>query len=214
MKPVTASGVHDQNVSRYRPLQNKGPVMKSWTRGAAWVLAVWSCSRVLLTMVGVLVRQWTGHHNDFGLDPGYQWLDIWGEWDTGWYLNVAESGYSAARSADGLAGGYANYAFFPLYPWLTRITADLVGIPTYIAGLVVSNVAILLGAVVLYRLLELERSTATARRGVLFLFLFPTSYVLSCMMTESLFCPLQSLPGTLPAGASGLFPVHSQASAP
>ena len=196
MQSVPTHDRQSQPVQRYRPLQNKGPVLASWIRGVTWVLAVWACSRLLLTVVGVLARQWIGQADTlgnvqarFGIGTGYQWLDIWGAWDTRWYHGIAETGYLVARSTDGLAGGYANYAFFPLYPWLTRITAALVG-HTYIAGLIVSNVAILLGATVFFRLLELERNTATARRGVLYLFLFPTSYIFSCMMTESLFLSL------------------------
>ena len=50
--------------------------------------------------------------------------------------------------------------------------------------------AILFGAIIFFRLLELEKNTTIARRGVLFLFLFPTSYIFSCMMTESLFLSL------------------------
>ena len=192
MKSVTAQDVQHQPAQRHRSLQDKGPALKSWTQGLAWVFAVWACSRALLTVVGVLAREWIGPQNNvgnvyefFGIGTGHQWLDIWGAWDTRWYYDIAENGYSATMSAD----GYANYAFFPLYPWLTRITADLVG-DTYVAGLIVSNLAILLGATVFFRLLELERNTAAARRGVLFLFLFPTSYIFSCMMTESLFLSL------------------------
>ncbi len=173
----------------YQALQDKGSVVESWKRGAVWVFTVWACSRAGLTVVGVLAREWLGQRNSvgnvqqfFGIGTGYQWLDIWGAWDTRWYYQIAETGYAP----EGDAVGYANYAFFPLYPWITRVTAELVG-NTYLAGIIVSNLAILLGAIVFFRLLELEKNRTVARRGVLFLFLFPTSYVFSCMMTESLF---------------------------
>ena len=191
------TSAHGQVARRYRHLEGRGPVLESWRRGAVWVLVVWVCSRSLLTMVGVLAREWIGQQAgvgnvqaSFGIGTGYQWLDIWGAWDTVWYHGIAEAGYATARAANGHGSGFANYAFFPLYPWLTRIIAGGGGVSTYVAGLIVSNLAILLGALVFFRLLELERNRATARRGVLFLFLFPTSYVFSCMMTEGLFISL------------------------
>src|SRR6266536_2644327 len=46
-----------------------------------------------------------------------RWLDVWGKYDTGWYLDLAAHGY--APPAD-LAHQMSNLAFFPLYPWLVR----------------------------------------------------------------------------------------------
>ena len=61
---------------------------------------------------------------------------------------------------------------------------------TYIAALLVSNVSLLIGAWFLYKLVEQYHNGAMARRAVLFLFLFPTAYVFSCLLTEGLFLAL------------------------
>ena len=54
----------------------------------------------------------------------------------------------------------------------------------------VSNVALLAGLVVLYRLTELELGDAVARRTVLLLCVFPTAFFLFAPYTESLFLAL------------------------
>jgi len=78
---------------------------------------------------------------------------------------------------------------FPLYPWLTRLFAFFTG--DYLLGaLVVSTVAAIASGLLLKRLVMLDHSEATARRAVLFLFIFPTSYFLHIGYTESLFLAL------------------------
>ena len=37
------------------------------------------------------------------------WLDIWGVWDTGWYLNIAQNW----NTIDINSHGGANYGYFP-----------------------------------------------------------------------------------------------------
>ncbi|MDO8509983.1 MAG: hypothetical protein Q7S24_02470, partial [bacterium] len=36
-------------------------------------------------------------------------LDVWGTWDSGWYLGIAEHGYSARQSTFEITKGQANY---------------------------------------------------------------------------------------------------------
>ena len=45
------------------------------------------------------------------------WLEIWNNWDTLHYLRLAEHGYVAAGDSR------VSLVFFPLYPWLIRLTA-------------------------------------------------------------------------------------------
>ena len=163
-----------------------------------YILMVWCVSRVMLTGVGVLARSWLGQVDyvsnvqlNFDIGTGYAWLDIWSAWDARWYYPIADVGYLNAP-VDHLPGSdatHSSWAFFPLYPWVAQLLAMVVG-NTYIAFLIVSNVSILIGAWLFYKLVEQHRDSATARRAVLFLFLFPTAYVFSCLMTESLFFAL------------------------
>ena len=109
-------------------------------------------------------------------------LDIWCQWDSGWYLNIARRWYPAHVNF----ARYSNYGFFPLYPLLIRIlkfvTRDYV-----ISGLIISNLALLCAAYFLYKLVKLDNDEQTALGSVKYLFLFPFAFILSGLFTESLF---------------------------
>ncbi len=66
--------------------------------------------------------------------PPLRWLDVWGAWDTGWYLDISLNGYSTIQNQI----HQTNIAFFPLYPTLMRIIGSITG-NHYIAGLIISN---------------------------------------------------------------------------
>ncbi len=153
-----------------------------------YILIIWFSSRLILTVVGVLARKLMRqtHMYPFGGSTGNSWLDIWSAWDANFYYTIASTWYPANSE---IAISQSVWAFFPLYPLLTRIVAAPTG-NTYIAGLIVSNAAILIGAWFLYKLVEREKDRETARKATLFLFLFPTSYVFSCFMTEGLLITL------------------------
>ncbi len=162
-----------------------------------YILTVWCVSRVILTGVGVLARSWLGQvetvanvQRSFGIGIGYDWLswlNIWSAWDARWYYAIADMGYRNVpvdHVTEHLT--HSAWAFFPLYPWVSQAIAAVVG-NTYAASLMVSNVSILIGAWLFYKLVEQQSGGAMARKAVLFLFLFPTAYVFSCLMTEALF---------------------------
>ncbi|MCK7515454.1 MAG: hypothetical protein MZV70_73380 [Desulfobacterales bacterium] len=79
--------------------------------------------------------------------PSYSWLDIWGQWDTGWYLDIAKNWYAAEAHYQ----NYCNYAFFPFYPTLIKLLGAVMGNHFY-AGLIISNVSLLGAAILLYKL--------------------------------------------------------------
>src|SRR5207244_4089316 len=86
------------------------------------ILLLFVTSRIALTLVGVVARLVLGPFHPKRprwIYSQHLWLDLWGVWDTDYYLRIAEHGYSdplqpAARS---------DSAFFPLYPLLIRAFA-------------------------------------------------------------------------------------------
>jgi len=112
-------------------------------------------------------------------------LDVWGRWDTAYYLGIARDGYPP--------DGGSSIAFFPGYPALVRAVASVTGAhPTtpaiYVAALVVSNAAAVAALVLLHRLArDLLDDPNRAGRAVLYLLAFPTGLFLSCAYSESLF---------------------------
>lgn len=153
-------------------------------------------TRLALTLIGVISRMIlhpAGRKQFLFQYHQKLWLDIWSVWDSGWYLDIATRGYSLVLPAEPLPrfvrAGQANYAFFPLYPKLMGFIGTVIGSP-YVAGILISNIALIVAGVLLYRLARLREEHDTAINSTKYLFLFPTAFVLSGIFTESLFLAL------------------------
>ena len=102
---------------------------------------------------------------------------LWSNWDGGHYIGIALNGYAHIR----------QYAFFPLYPMLIKIT-NLIIPDIYIAALFISNLALLGAAILLYQVSILYGlSSKAAFSTVIFLLIFPSAFFLGAAFTESLF---------------------------
>ncbi|MFL5911738.1 MAG: hypothetical protein ACJ768_14335 [Gaiellaceae bacterium] len=149
-------------------------------------------TRFALVAIGLASRALmpgpVAHPRPLGVGPSFSslpFLDLWGQWDTSWYLSIAKYGYKPVP----LEGALANYAFFPLYPMLARCVGWMVGSP-YTGGLIVSNAAFVVACVFLYRLVAIDDDAETARRTVKYLFAAPAAFLFSAMLTESLYLAL------------------------
>ncbi|MCB9419008.1 MAG: hypothetical protein H6667_04350 [Ardenticatenaceae bacterium] len=108
-------------------------------------------------------------------------LDVFGSrWDTGFYISIVEEGYKF----EGVP--LPSVAFFPLLPLLMRGVLPLVG-DAAVAGILVSNLALLLAAILFYRLVAEAYDAATADRAVWYLLIFPTAFFGTAIYSESLF---------------------------
>lgn len=110
-------------------------------------------------------------------------LNFLGCWDSGWYLYIANVGYVNTP----LNQGQTNYGFFPMYPLLLKIFSFLTG-DTYSAGILVSNLATILAAFLLFALCQhLYNNLRISYLAVFVLFFFPGSYLLSGVFSEACF---------------------------
>jgi hypothetical protein len=100
----------------------------------------------------------------------------WANFDGVHYIGIAEKSYFAQFTQ----------AFFPLYPLLIRALNQLVH-NSILNGLIISNVTFLGSLWLLYKLARLDLSTAAAKRTLIFLLVFPTSFFFASLYTESLF---------------------------
>lgn len=107
----------------------------------------------------------------------------WDRWDAAHYLYLATHGYTATGDARNLI------AFFPLYPALISAVAAI-GLPARIAALLISNVAGVVAAIVLYELARTGDQEKSAFRAAAFFTVFPTAYFFMVGYTEALFCAL------------------------
>lgn len=118
-------------------------------------------------------------------------LDIWGRWDTEWYLDIIQKGYEIRGD---ITTTSSNIAFFPLYPYTVKYLSFLIPESSrsveniFVLGVFVSNIMFLFALALLYKLIKLQfDDSEVARRSVLYLLIFPTSFFFSCFYTESAF---------------------------
>ncbi|HET7512785.1 MAG TPA: hypothetical protein VFJ88_08455, partial [Chthoniobacterales bacterium] len=87
------------------------------------------------------------------------WLEIWHRWDAMHYIRLAEQGYAAVGDSR------VSLVFFPLYPWLVRLTA-VVTSNYMLAALIVSGAASIAAGLAFRRMVALDESEAVARNAV------------------------------------------------
>ncbi|GAC1353418.1 MAG: glycosyltransferase family 39 protein [Herpetosiphon sp.] len=119
-------------------------------------------------------------------DAGNVVLDGLIRFDSWWYSDIATHGY---RLGSPQAGDPGNIAFFPVYPLLVRLGALVTG-NVFVAGVLISNIALLVALGYLYALCRELWDDDTAGRAVLYLAAAPTAVFFSAMYTESLFLAL------------------------
>jgi hypothetical protein len=105
-------------------------------------------------------------------------LALWQRFDTNWYLRIAERGYSAD---DG------STVYFPLYPLLIRAVGTLLLGRSVLAAILISNIALVGALYFVYKIASDLVGEASARRAVVYLAIFPTSFFLFAGYTESVF---------------------------
>lgn len=142
-------------------------------------IALWGVAVVALAVVELNPARgpWdTARLHDLG-----GWLDVWARWDSNWFLRIAEEGYSWPS---------VTPAFFPLYPSLVAVVGRLLGGHFVLAGVAVSAASTVLLATLFYRLASRLAGLGAARRALIALAVFPTSFFLTAVYSESLFLAL------------------------
>ncbi len=148
---------------------------------AVWPVAVALLSRAVLAGLIFCVR------HSVPLNPAYAWatdafgpdgvvLDGLVRWDAWSYLKIAEKGYL----------GDGHEAFFPVLPLLLRGVGTMVGGPV-VAGVLLSNVAFVVDAVLIYAFARQTLSVVASRRAVVFFVVHPSTIFFSSIYTESIF---------------------------
>jgi Gpi18-like mannosyltransferase len=161
---------------------------------AAWrasrsvtILSALLATRAALVLVGVLALSSLsidgGHAltNCVTQPPAPRPLEMWSRWDAPWYLSIVEHGYGGTRDAH----CDMRSTCLPLFPsaiWAARL---LLG-HSLLAGLVVSNAALVVFLFALWRLVEIDYGREASARAVWLYLLFPSSLFLSGVYAESL----------------------------
>lgn len=164
------------------------PAVQRWTE-AAGVAAVCVGSGLTVLYLGfhawILVTGPAGLQTvgEATLQQPTSFFDLITQWDAGWYKGIIEDGYLR----EPLAGGAANWAFFPLYPLLVRGVSSLTGLSTDPAGVATSVALLTVASAFAYRYLTRTRSRQVALVGVALLTLGPYSFYNYTLYSEPLF---------------------------
>jgi Mannosyltransferase (PIG-V) len=101
------------------------------------------------------------------------------QWDANWFLRIAQHGYDTKQSA----------SFFPLYPLLTRALGFVLR-SNLVAGVALSLVAAGFAGVAVTRVARRLAGDRVAHDSVLFLALYPISFVFTAVYSDGLFLAL------------------------
>lgn len=96
-----------------------------------------------------------------------------------YYILIAQNGYGAYQQA-----------FFPLFPVLIRIFSEFFNISALASALLIVNVSLFTFLYLLLRLVSLDYGKRIAIWTAIFYLVFPTSFFLFAVYTESLFLAL------------------------
>jgi len=166
--------------------------VRRWTGSVALRTAasVFAGSRPAIFLAGLLAVVTIGYPP--GAPP---WRDYDNElmnlplrWDAGWYLQIAENGYSYVPEAG--AGAQQNVVFFPAYPMVTRAVALLLGNQktAYVAaGTLVSLASFFFALVYLHAFARDEIGDERAPVALWLLAAYPFALFFGALYTESLY---------------------------
>ncbi len=104
-------------------------------------------------------------------------------YDSGWYLRILELGYGPPPAP----GQPSAHVFFPLYPLASRALRALLAIDGFAAGQILSILCFLAAGMLFAAEGRSRLGEKGARHALLFLLLYPTSFFLVAMYSESLF---------------------------
>jgi hypothetical protein len=126
-------------------------------------------------------------------------LLLWDRWDAPHYTDLIIYGYRAVDPGNLVdPSGYRQVSpgdlglyivFYPLFPWAGAVVNTVVQHPVW-SAFIVSGVASVFVAPLLYRLVRHDESPDVALRSAWFLLIFPTAYFLHIGYTEALFMSL------------------------
>jgi hypothetical protein len=141
----------------------------------------WVLSRALVLVAWVGARWWIDHRRH-GVRPVADAQGLFA-WDGVFYRGIAGHGY---RGEDREA-----LRFFPLYPVLSRLVHVVSAVPLSTVLLIVANLAALVAAALVHRVMRFETGDrAAARRAATYVALVPPAFVLSWAYAEGLLIAL------------------------
>jgi hypothetical protein len=154
-----------------------------WREAGAAIAALFVVSRGALVLIATFLERnipLTYHGPTYSSAPILSSLT--GS-DSVYLLGIAAGGYHS----EPISKGFLDWAFFPLYPIVTRLVSFLTFGDIALAGVLVSNVAFIAALVVLYRLAVPHLGHDVAVRSLAFVALAPGAVAFAMAYTDSLY---------------------------
>jgi len=137
---------------------------------------VWQMALILISLISSrIILPRNGYRYSQFTQTAPEYLLSRANFDGYHYLLISQKGYGAYQQA-----------FFPMYPRLIKFLSPFLKNELF-AGLVISNVCFLFSLFLFYELICLDYKEDTAKKVLIFLMIFPTSFFLGAVYTESLF---------------------------
>jgi hypothetical protein len=161
--------------------------LNSWQ--ARDVLVPFGVTRLLLVLVGWFAQYVMPPtaYGDTWRASSHVLINDWAGWDSHWYIDIAQHGYSLFPTPD----GQVSVAFSPGLPLAIKLSSLLArrDDPESLAviGIVVTNIALLAAVFYLVRLARDDFDAGTASRAGLYLLVFPATLFLSAVYPHALF---------------------------
>ncbi len=161
-----------------------GTWWETWRPAVVFGVLAAVAHRVITAIVG-LQSAWDGTWPEHLRHPGEAFRPF-AQWDSGWYLNIAARGYAANQNIpDGSGHLQSGLVFPPVFPGLIRAASDVLGTP-HMAALLIVFVALAVGLVGLYRLVELQWDRRVAGWSVVLLLAFPPSFFFGVVYSDAI----------------------------
>ncbi|GAC1692411.1 MAG: membrane protein [Ktedonobacteraceae bacterium] len=152
------------------------PTSQSYKRDILLLFVVTRLVLMAITYVGYILLT-APKYSSTAVDTGVL-LTVWNHWDAANYIRIAQYGYQTR----------IDLAFFPLFPLLITSISHVLGSWSYLlVGTLISNGALLGVLVLLHQLARETVGEQVARRTVLYLCIFPTTFYFFAAYNESLF---------------------------
>ncbi|HEX6487524.1 MAG TPA: hypothetical protein VF137_01445 [Candidatus Dormibacteraeota bacterium] len=146
----------------------------SGTQAAGVGLRFWLSTRLVLAAFTIFAATLLTYEHL----PRHAGLQLWQQWDTGWYLAISRQGYYSRQAA----------AFFPLYPALIGAVTAVVGDQLRLAvALAISNLGALAGLIGLALLARRESGGEGQAPALRMAVAYPFAFFVAAAYTEGLF---------------------------
>ena len=143
------------------------------------IFLFWRIGLFIITFLGSLALPKIDNGALGSVGPGkeFNYWASWAQWDGGHYHQIARQGYMFL----------SDYAFFPLYPILIRLSKPLFFGDILITGLIIANISFFLFLYIFYHYLKNKFGQKTTVSTISTFLTFPTAFFAVAYYSESIF---------------------------